>query len=102
MYVGQKLRTTKGDCAFISKIEKNHIILTYKGKEHRRNKNIIGEKLFIEKEDFMNIYCTQFPERRNPKYGSNIIIEDEHGNPCEPEGTPIGDATKIRLTKKKW
>lgn len=47
IHLYQKLKTTTNEFVTIVKIEKDEIVVFYKGNLYRRNKNIIGEKLFV-------------------------------------------------------
>lgn len=47
IHLYQKLKTTTNEFATIVKIEKDEIVVFYKGNLYRRNKSIIGKKLFI-------------------------------------------------------
>lgn len=51
-YIGQKFLTKKGDYTVLERIQGNYLFLKYKGKIHKRHKNIIGKKLYLNKDHF--------------------------------------------------
>jgi len=51
IFVGQKLKTTTNEYVTITKIDRDFIYVYYKGYVHKREKSIIGKKLFIDEDD---------------------------------------------------
>ncbi len=47
LYIGQKLKTTTNEFVTIVKIGEKDIYVDYKGKIYKREKSIIGKKLFV-------------------------------------------------------
>ncbi|NCB42144.1 MAG: hypothetical protein EOM59_05945 [Clostridia bacterium] len=47
IFIGQKLKTTTNEYVTITKIDRDFIYVYYKGYVHKREKSIIGKKLFV-------------------------------------------------------
>ena len=46
--IGTRLKTSRGEIVVVKKVTDNDVVVEYKNKLYRRNKSIIGQKLFFE------------------------------------------------------
>ena len=113
LYINHTLKTLTDEYVKILEIDDDSIVVEYKGKEYTRKKSIIGNKLFIIKEDLkveeyeVKRSCDScFYLKNESCFGRSNICEDyKHVVSISKEEAArwpkFGDATYYRMISKK-
>jgi hypothetical protein len=80
IFLGQRLKTITNEYVTIEKIEDRYIYVSYKNKTYKREKNIIGKKLFIIQDEIKNSADEAF---ETPSKGPSKDINSSSRETCK-------------------